>query len=51
MVDIYLSFWESLYGEERAKMIKDIICNTTDGDLERQVLAFEVNKKDFFSII
>ena len=39
--------WESLYGEERAKMIKDIICNTTDGDLERQVLAFEVNKKDF----
>lgn len=28
-------------------MIKDIICNTTDGDLERQVLAFEVNKKTF----
>lgn len=43
--------WESLYGEERARVIKDVICNATNEDLERQVRAFEVNKKDFFNNI
>ena len=43
--------WESLYGKERAKMIKDVICNATDEDLERQVRTFEVNKKNFFNNI
>ncbi|WP_288911097.1 DUF2971 domain-containing protein [uncultured Bacteroides sp.] len=43
--------WESLYGEERAKVIKDIICNATDEDLEQQVCTFEVNKRDFFNNI
>lgn len=43
--------WESLYGEERAKVIKDVICNATNEDLELQVYTFEVNKKDFFNNI
>lgn len=43
--------WESLYGEERAKVIKDVICNATDEDLERQAITFEVNKKNFFDNI
>lgn len=43
--------WESLYGEERVKVIKNIIRNTTEESLERQASAFELNKKDFLNKI
>ncbi|WP_337421049.1 DUF2971 domain-containing protein [Phocaeicola sp.] len=43
--------WESLYGEARAKVIKDVIRNVTDEELERQAFDFEVNKENFFGNI
>lgn len=49
--EAFPKFLESLYGKERAEILKDIICNASDDDLDQQAHAFEVNRKDFFDNI
>ena len=49
--ETFPKFLESLYGKERAEILKDIICNASDDDLDQQAHAFEVNRKDFFDNI
>lgn len=49
--EAFPEFLESLYGKERAEILKDIICNASDDDLDQQAHAFEVNRKDFFDNI
>lgn len=43
--------WKSLFGEEREKIIKDIICHASNEFLDKRKLVFELNKKYFFNNI
>lgn len=42
---------KSIYGDKQVEIIKDIIYNATDDNLDQLEAAFEVNKKDFFNNI
>lgn len=43
--------WYSLFGEEKYKIIEDIICNASDEFLNERKSIFESNKKEFFNNI
>lgn len=43
--------WNSLFGEEKYKIIEDIICNASDEFLDKRKSIFESNKKEFFNNI
>lgn len=43
--------WYSLFGEEKNKIIEDIICNASDEFLNERKSIFESNKKEFFNNI
>lgn len=44
-------FLASLYGEELTKLLKDVICNITDEELNKKKSTFELNKKELFKYV
>mgnify|MGYP000037244837 CR=1 FL=1 len=41
----YQKMWNSLFGEEKYKIIEDIICNASDEFLDKRKSIFESNLK------
>ena len=44
-------FLASLYGEELTKLLKDVICNITDEELNKKKSTFGLNKKELFKYV